>query len=393
MLLLGLNARAYDFTVDGNSYNIVSISDFTCELAKANTGISNFIIPTKVSYNGKDVSVVGIGSSAFLNNKDVVNVEIPSSILSIGYNSFKGCTSLKSVSIPNTITSISTGAFQGCSSLEYLNIPETCQSLSPLLVAGCKSLKKFVINNTIETLPSNRQYGSNDYYDVLYGTLNYYTESIENGSIDSLIIEDGSDPLYAPSFYLKITYTGKGCGYFRYLQTKYVYIGRDMTFKNTNYGSSDVAPFYGNPYIEEIVFGDLCSHTTNINAKSLTKVTFGKGMSTVDGKHIPDEVKELYLSCVVPPIVSSAFSNFLYVNAKVYVPKGSLEIYKSANGWKNFWNIQEWDATTGIEAKEAKSSSSEVSIYNSLGTKLSKKGRGLNIIRYNDSTVRKVIVK
>ena len=277
--------------------------------------------------------------------------------------------------------------------MNHLDIPKSCKNLPPLIVAGCNSLKKFVINNTIDELPSRRQSGSNDKYDVLYGTLDYYTKKIEGVSINSLIIEDCSKPLYAPSYYLKITYAGTGCGYFSYLQTKYVYIGRDMTFKNTNYGSHDYSPFYGNPYIEEIVFGDLCSHTIDINAKSLTKVTFGKGMSIVNGRHIPNNVKELYLTSVVPPTVNSNFSNFLYVNTKIYVPKGTLEVYKSTDGWNNFWNIQEWDETTDIEATETKSINYEVSRYNGLGVKLSKGKKGLNIIRYNDGTVKKVIVK
>lgn len=388
LLLLGLNVHAYDFTVDDNYYDIVSINDLTCKLAKANTGIANFVIPSKVSYNGKNVSVVEIGSYAFSKNKDVVKVEIPSSIISIGAYAFEGCTSLKSVTIPNSVTSISKGAFCGCSSLDYLDIPKSCKNLPYLIIVA---LKKFVINNTIDTLPYSRHFGSNDIYDVWYGTLDYYTKKIEGVSIDSLIIEDCSNPLYAPSFYLQISYKKRECSYFRYLQTKYVYIGRDMTFENTYYGSENVAPFYRNPYIEEVVFGDLCSYTIGLYAESLTKVTFGKGMSIVNGTHFPYNVKELYLTSVVPPTVNYDFSNFLYVNAKVYVPKGTLEVYKSTDGWKNFWNIQEWDGTTDIEVTETNSLSYEVSRYNVLGVKLSKEEKGLNIIRYNDGTVKKVI--
>lgn len=392
-VFLGLNIHAYDFTVDGNYYDIVSIKDFTCRLAKANIGIANFVIPSNVFYNGKNVSVVGIGGYAFSYNKDVVNVEIPSSIISIGNYAFKDCTSLKSVTIPISVTSISEGAFYGCSSLDYINVPKSCKDLPVFLISGCRSLKKFVINNTIDKLPSYRQYGSNDIYDVLYGTLSYNTEKIGGVSIDSLIIEDSSNPLYAPSFTLTTSLNYKSCGYFRYLQTKYVYIGRDMTFKNTNDRYSDIDPFRGNPYIEEIEFGDMCTYTTNIRTESLTRVTFGKRMSIVNGNHFHDNVKELYLTGVVPPAVTNNFSNFLYVNAIIFVPKGTLEVYNSSDGWKNFWNIQEWDGTTDIEAIDTKSLSYEVSRYNGFGVKLSKEEKGLNIIRYNDGTVKKVIVK
>ncbi len=33
----------------------------------------------------------------------------------------------------------------------------------------------------------------------------------------------------------------------------------------------------------------------------------------------------------------------------MYVPCGTLDAYKSAEGWKEFRNIREWDATTGVE--------------------------------------------
>ncbi|MBQ9216770.1 MAG: dockerin type I repeat-containing protein [Muribaculaceae bacterium] len=33
----------------------------------------------------------------------------------------------------------------------------------------------------------------------------------------------------------------------------------------------------------------------------------------------------------------------LYKKAKLYVPRGTMELYKQTSGWKNFVNIEEYD--------------------------------------------------
>lgn len=110
MLCLSIHASAYDFEVDGIYYNILSLEDLTCEVTynadnrttqsrsfydyRGEGGPSsisstypsytgNVTIPSKVNYKGRELSVTGIGSYAFLN-----------------------CTGLKSLSLPPSITRI-----------------------------------------------------------------------------------------------------------------------------------------------------------------------------------------------------------------------------------------------------------------------------------------------
>jgi len=45
---------------------------------------------------------------------------------------------------------------------------------------------------------------------------------------------------------------------------------------------------------------------------------------------------------------SSGFSNNQFLHTEIYVPKTSKESYKSAEVWKNFWNIKEMDYS-GVE--------------------------------------------
>lgn len=59
----------------------------------------------------------------------------------------------------------------------------------------------------------------------------------------------------------------------------------------------------------------------------------------------------IYSYATTPPRLSG-FTNQQYINAKVYVPQGSLAAYQDADVWENFWGLQEFDPTgiSGVEA-------------------------------------------
>ena len=106
-------ASAYDFKDGGFSYNILSETDLTVEVA---TGPSygDVSIPSTVAYNGKTYSVTSIGRRAFSGFISLTSVAIPEGVTSIGDNAFYGCTGLTSVTIPGSVTSIGYDAFSHC---------------------------------------------------------------------------------------------------------------------------------------------------------------------------------------------------------------------------------------------------------------------------------------
>ena len=76
----------------------------------------------------------------------------------------------------------------------------------------------------------------------------------------------------------------------------------------------------------------------------------------------------------------------------LYVPQGTLQDYKSASVWGEFENIVEYDATA-INNIRKTNDVKEVIRYDANGQLLDVPVKGLNIVKYSDGSMKKVIVK
>ena len=76
------------------------------------------------------------------------------------------------------------------------------------------------------------------------------------------------------------------------------------------------------------------------------------------------------LGAPVPPLVDSDnFSNYNYLFTTLYVPKGTLNAYKTADVWKNFLYMEEYDVR-GIEDVQMDIDIATVPIYNLQGVQM-----------------------
>ena len=120
--------------------------------------------------------VKSAANGAFINNKYLKKVILPSSMETLGLTMFrycnsleevifssnikelpsylfKNCTKLKSVVIPNGVTTIGYSAFEGCSSLESISMPESVAVVGTAAFRGCTSLKSATLSPNLKEIP------------------------------------------------------------------------------------------------------------------------------------------------------------------------------------------------------------------------------------------------
>lgn len=121
----GVAANAYDFAVNGIYYNILSKTDRTVEVTKAdgNDYSGDVVIPAVVDHDGAAYSVTTIGKNAFNRCPALTSVSM-SSVDTIDYWAFSHSDNLASVRLPATLTSIKGNPFVGCSALKEIMVDE-----------------------------------------------------------------------------------------------------------------------------------------------------------------------------------------------------------------------------------------------------------------------------
>ena len=93
----------------------------------------------------------------------------------------------------------------------------------------------------------------------------------------------------------------------------------------------------------------------------------------------------------LPELGTGIFNGCDAKNCTVYVPKGTYDAYKSSE-FGYFEKIVEFDAS-GIDKVTTSTNAKEVSRYSANGQRLSAPAKGLNIVKYSDGSVKKVVVQ
>ena len=93
----------------------------------------------------------------------------------------------------------------------------------------------------------------------------------------------------------------------------------------------------------------------------------------------------------IPTLGYNVFSGCDAKNCTVYVPKGTIDDYKLSK-FGYFEKIVEFDAS-GIDKVTTSTNAKEVSRYSANGQRLSAPAKGLNIVKYSDGSVKKVVVQ
>ncbi len=163
---------------DGISYELDS-SDMTATVVGYTSRSSEDEVVISSEVDGYKVAF--IAARTFINNKDIVSVEMPDSILYIRDFAFDGCTNLREVKCSSNVEYIGKGAFRDCvnlggmdigsavktigsvafknSAITEIEIPDTCTFLGDTAFYGCSELEIVKLSQSIETIYDSTFYG------------------------------------------------------------------------------------------------------------------------------------------------------------------------------------------------------------------------------------------
>lgn len=156
-------AQYYDFQEDNEGTTIYySVNGTNATVVSGDEKYEhNVVIPTVVSHEGINYSVVKIGSFAFNECRNLTNIILPISLVSIGEYAFSKCTSLKTITIPNLVKEIGSKAFGDCSSLESVFLPLNLKTIEDYTFYNCNKLHSIVIPGYVNYIGSNAFQGCN----------------------------------------------------------------------------------------------------------------------------------------------------------------------------------------------------------------------------------------
>ena len=137
-----------------------------------------------------------------------------------------------------------------------------------------------------------------------------------------------------------------------------------------------------------------CGIEYYLNNKKMINVVIPSTITKL-GKYVFQRSKDLtsvYVSWETPISAGTAFDGVDVSKCTLYVPQGAYQDYWLTDVWGDFGNIVEYDVT-GIDNVTDTNDTQEISRYSVNGQRLSAPTKGLNIVKYSDGSVKKVVVQ
>ena len=318
-------------------------------------------------------SVTSIGDHAFESCSGLTSLTLPSSVTSIGGHAFESCSGLTSLTIPSGVTTIDDYAFADCRGLTSLTLPSSVTSIGRHAFESCSGLTSLTLPSSVTSIGGHAFEGCSGLTSL---TLPSSVTSIGDSAFERCNNLKECNCLLDSDLETYLAYSHDDWTKIPVDEIKYYHNGQELTKLEIPSGVDKIGSY---------------SFYKGVNLTSLTlpsSVT-SIGDSAFEGC---SGLTSIYVSWESPlPINASIFE---YANTKkciLYVPKGTYDDYWLSN-WGIFENIVEYDAT-GIDHITTSGEAKEISRYAADGQRLEVPAKGLNIVKYSDGCVKKVVVQ
>ena len=289
------------------------------------TKIPNVLSNTYKNGEGRIVikgTLEEIPEKAFNNFTTLKSITLPNGVKTIGNKAFNGCKNLTSVTISDSVISIGDNAFSECDGITSIIIPNSVTSIGEQTFYYCKNLTDVIIGNGVTSIGYQAFWGCNKLTRVTMG--------------DS------------------VTSIGKQA--FDYCDAiTDVYISDLIAWCNIDFGSRSSNPVdniatlhLNNAIVSELVIPDKITTikaNTFCSCCSIISVTIPHTITSIakDVFFNCANLSQVYCKSITPPILGSNVfvldsntSTYPNLDCKIYVPRESVNLYKAAEGWKEY---------------------------------------------------------
>jgi hypothetical protein len=300
-------------------------------------------------------------------NTEITELVIPDGVTSIGDYSFSGCSGLTSVTIPNSVTSIGDYSFSGCSGLTsvYVNwatpinisadVFSNRQNANLYVPASSKDVYA-AADYWVEFKEIKEKAGSHYTGDIITATtiegiemkfkvispteVEVCTETIDQDVTGSFTIPETVGEEY------HVTRIGVGA-FFNYHMDEVTAIN----IPNSVTSIGDYAFAFCGQFTSAFSIS-IPDNVTTIGmyaffmCKGLQSIELGSQLTSigVNAFGFCESIKKIVCKAKTPPTCEeSDLSSINKTDCKLYVPKGSLSAYQTADQWKDFLLIEEID--------------------------------------------------
>ena len=337
-----LDIREYGGKIGNNAFeNCDNLKTASIRGLGGNIGENAFYNCTGLETVSLSEIMGGIGNNAFYNCENLVGIEIPNTVTGIGSSCFQNCSSLAYAIIGLGISKLPEDCFYGCSSLPEIKIPATVKSIGNNVFYYCTSLARVDIEDRQSelSLGYNSDYSSSDQKPLF-----------SDCPLDSVYI--GGNISYA---------TGSDRGYSPFYRNTSLRAVK-ITDQETEISENE---FYGCTGLTTVELGDGIESIGNYafsGCSALDSFSFGHSVATIGEEAFSDctAMTRLQSRAEVPPVCGNqALDDINKWTCELFVPAKSLDAYKAAEQWKEFFFITGEDLS-GVEEVNAEDNSLSV---------------------------------
>lgn len=363
--------------------NLISIN-----IPNTVTSIGSYAFSYCLNLNSVNIpnSVTTIEYGAFSECSSLTSIAFPNSVKTIGSGAFSNCSSLTSVTIPISVDSIGGTVFRYCRNISVISISNKNIKIGSNNIIGLTNLRKIIV-------PANFINLVDDFRDISSESNNYTTKldsvtiisgeinnnalkflKLSNRTLKNLDIKESTNTALTEEFLYNF-YSLESLEFPKNLQKiQYKEFTECMALKEImlpatvteigkrsfeNCRSLKTVTFEANSQLKTIdnwafyachglqsltipngatTIGDGafwgCDYMTNVSLPSSMKSISDNGFEGCIS------INKMTVESTLPPTVFTNTFNKVNKNIHLYVPDESVSLYKSAFGWKDFYNIK-----------------------------------------------------